>query len=115
MSLPRRGEVWLVDLGAPRGHEQAGSRPAIVLQTDDLRHLSTLVIVPLSTKPNLASTATNVLVLRGEGGLVEDSVALCHQIRVLDKRRLLGKIGELAAERMSEIEASVAFLLQLPT
>ncbi|MBZ5727857.1 MAG: type II toxin-antitoxin system PemK/MazF family toxin [Acidobacteriia bacterium] len=42
MNPARRGEVWLVDLGQPKGdHEQAGRRPAVILQTDDLSPLST--------------------------------------------------------------------------
>src|SRR5713226_6361648 len=115
MSLSKRGEVWLVDLGDPRGHEQAGPRPAIILQTDLLEHLNTIVVIPLSTKPNRVSSAANVLLLQGEAGLEQDSVAFCHQIRALDKRRLRNKIGELEPERISEIETAIAFLLHLPT
>jgi|SRR5450432_551067 mRNA interferase MazF len=115
MGLPKRGEVWLADLGEPRGHEQAGARPALVLQTDILGHLSTLVVIPLITKPNRASSATHIPIPQGEAGLSLDSVALCHQIRALDKTRLQRQLGEVTAETLSEIEAAIAFLLNLPT
>jgi mRNA interferase MazF len=46
-----------------------------------------------------------------EAGQERDSVALCHQIRALDRRKLLHKIGQLAPERLSEIEAVVLFVL----
>jgi len=40
MSPAKRGEVWWVDLGQPKDdHEQAGRRPAIIFQTDDLSRL----------------------------------------------------------------------------
>jgi mRNA-degrading endonuclease toxin of MazEF toxin-antitoxin module len=48
MNTAKRGEVWLVDLGQPKDHEQAGQRPAVIFQTDDLSPLSTVVVIPLT-------------------------------------------------------------------
>jgi mRNA interferase MazF len=111
----RRGEVWLLDLGQPKDdHEQAGRRPAIILQTNDLSVLSTVVIVPLTTQPKRAGFASTVWIPATDAGLDRDSIALCHQIRVLDRRKLIRRIGELAPERLSEIEVAVAFVLGLP-
>ena len=115
MNLSLRGEVWLVDLGEPRGREQAGTRPALVLQTDLMGHLNTVVVIPLSTKPNRASLATNIPIPQREAELERESVAICHQIRALDKTRLRHRIGVLTEERLSEIEAAIAFLLHMPT
>lgn len=53
----------------------------------------------------------SVLILAGEAGLDRDSVALCHQIRALDRRKLLYRIGDLAPERLSEIELAMVFVL----
>ena len=51
MNPAARGEVWFADLGEPRNdHEQAGRRPVIILQADDLFPLSTVVIIPFTTK-----------------------------------------------------------------
>jgi len=116
MSPARRGEVWLVDLGEPKDdHEQVGRRPAIILQTDDLSHLSTVVMIPLTTQSRRAGFANTVLISKREAGQDRDSVALCHQIRALDRRKLIHKIGELAPERLSEIELAVVFVLGLPS
>lgn len=115
MSPAKRGEVWFVDLGPPKdGHEQAGRRPVMILQTDDLSLLSTAVIIPFTTQLKQAGRSHTVLVPANEAGLELDSVALCAQMRALDRRRLIRKIGELTPERLSEIELAAAFVLGLP-
>ncbi len=115
MSPASRGEVWLLNLGQLKDdHEPAGRRPAVILQTDDLSILNTTVIVPLTAQSKRAGFATNVCIPANEAGQDFDSVALCHQICVVDRRRLIHKIGDLAPERLSEIEVAVAFVLGLP-
>jgi mRNA interferase MazF len=116
MTPANRGEVWLANLGPVRGdHEQLGRRPVIILQTDDLLPLNTVVIIPLTTQLSRAEFANNVLIPADEGGQDQDSVAQCHQIRALDRRHLVHKIGELMPERLSEIEFAVMFVLGLPS
>lgn len=38
-------------------------------------------------------------------------MALCHQLRVLDKTRLQRKLGELSEETMTAIESRVVFTM----
>jgi mRNA interferase MazF len=116
MNPANRGEVWLADLGHQRDdHEQLGRRPAIIFQTDDLSAFTTVVIIPLTTQLKRAGFPNTVLIPAGEAGQDHDSVALCHQIRALDRRRLIHKIGELAPESLSEIELALMFVLGLPS
>lgn len=116
MNPARRGEVWLADLGEPKGdHEQAGKRPAVILQTDYLSALSTVVIVPLTGQAKHARLAHTVFIPAKEAGQDLDSFALCAQIRALDCRKLTRRIGELTPERLSEIETTVTFVLGLPS
>jgi mRNA-degrading endonuclease toxin of MazEF toxin-antitoxin module len=59
MNPAGRGEVWLADLGVPKDdHEQAGRRPAVIFQTDDLSLLSTVVVIPLTTQSKRAGLRT---------------------------------------------------------
>ena len=113
MNAAKRGEVWLADLGEPKqdDHEQAGLRPAVVFQTDDLSPLGTVVIIPLTTQLKRAGFASTVLIPARRAGQERDSVALCHQIRAIDRRRLLRQVGEVAPDLMNKIETAVLFVL----
>ena len=104
----RRGEVWLVNFGDPSGPEQAGVRPAIVLQNDLLNpYVETSIVVPLTTKTKRLTIPTTVFLPAGEAGLPEDSVVLCHQVQVRGKVRLLSRYGALSPERLVEVQNAV--------
>ncbi len=114
MPTASRGEIWWADLGAPEGHEQSGLRPVVVLQAEDLNHLSTTIVVPLSSKTHHAGFATVVHLPAADTGMNADSYALCQHLRVLDREKLQRKAGDLSPIRLSDIEAAVAFILGLP-
>ncbi len=108
----KRGEVWFADLGPPRGAEQAGQRPVLVLQHDRFTpSLKTVVVVPFTGNLRRARHPTCVLVRRGQGGLASDSVALCHHIQVTDNKNLLNRLGVVSAQVLADVEACVALTL----
>lgn len=78
-----RGDVVLCDLNPVIGTEQVGIRPVAVLQIDRANAVSPhTVIVPFTTKIRRALLPSRVFVPAGVGGLSQDSVVLCEQIRV---------------------------------
>ena len=108
----KRGEVWLADLNPTRGSEQGGTRPVIIFQNDIVSRFSTTVItIPLTTNLRRASLPTCLLIPTGEGGLAQDSGALCYQLRVLDRTRLQRKLGELTPETLTNLEGIVLLTL----
>ena len=108
----RRGEIWIANLDPTQGSEQAGVRPTIIFQNDTIsRYTTTVISIPLTTNLRRASLPSCVLIPSGEGGLTQDSVALCHQLRVLDKTRLRNKIGELNPEILVQLENIILFTL----
>jgi mRNA interferase MazF len=85
-----------------------------VFQDDRLsRAGNTVVVIPFTTSVQWAKLPTCVFIPVGTGGLPQDSVALCHQIRVLDKRGIAGRIGTLPPSTMNEIERVVRTTLGL--
>jgi mRNA interferase MazF len=108
----KRGDIWLADLNPIRGSEQAGTRPVLVFQNDVINALTTTVVaIPLTTNLRRAALPSCVQVAKGEGGLASDSVVLCHQLRVLDKSRLLRQIGTITPQTIAAVENCVLFTL----
>ncbi|WP_448602737.1 type II toxin-antitoxin system PemK/MazF family toxin [Thermoleptolyngbya sp.] len=103
--LYHRGEVWLASLSPTQGSEQSGIRPVILFQSDVVSRFSTTVVtIPLTTNLRRAALPICLPIQQGNGGLTQDSVALCFQIRVLDKTRLIRKLGQLAPETVVQLE-----------
>jgi mRNA interferase MazF len=107
-----KGDVWLVDLPETVGHEQYGTRPAVVL-AEITRHLI-VIIVPISKNMKTAEAPyTAVIDPSRENGLSVPSVALGLQIRAVDKKRLLNKLGVLDSADLSRIDAELKSMLKL--
>ena len=109
-----RGDVVLCDLNPVVGTEQAGVRPVVILQIDRANAVSPhTVIVPFTSKIRRALLPSHALVPAGAGGLSQDSVALCEQIRVIDKRRIIKVLGHLDEPYLEEIARALCTILGL--
>jgi len=109
-----RGDVVLCDLNPIVGTEQAGIRPVVIVQIDRANAVSPhTVIVPFTTKIRRALLPSHAFVPAGVGGLHQDSVALCEQIRVIDKRRITQVLGHLDDPHMEEVAKALRTILGL--
>jgi len=105
----RRGEVWWVSLDPTCGSEIRKTRPAVVLTADALnRARRTAVVVPLSSGPTPRPPIVAATPSAGEG-----SVAVCDQVRVIDKGRLTRLSGQLAPADLRAVEDAVRAVLEL--
>ena len=93
-----RGNIVIVVLTGATGSEQGKMRPVVVIQNDiGNRYSPTTIVVPLTSKQKKKSMKTHVLIKKTkENGLSEDSVALCEQVRTIDKSRIKTKIGKIS-------------------
>ncbi|MEM7757427.1 MAG: type II toxin-antitoxin system PemK/MazF family toxin [Cyanobacteria bacterium P01_A01_bin.40] len=107
-----RGEVWLANLNPIQGSEQGGTRPVIIFQNNIISKFSTTIItIPLTTNLRRAKLPSSLLIISGQGSLEKDSVALCHQLRVIDITRLKKKLGQLDSSVISDLETKVLLTL----
>ncbi|MDJ0676458.1 MAG: type II toxin-antitoxin system PemK/MazF family toxin [Calothrix sp. MO_167.B42] len=108
------GEIQLADLNPTRGSEQAGIRPVIIVQRDNLQRFTrTVVVIPLTSNVRRAQIPGTVLIPAGEGGLTQDSVALCYQIVVLDRQRLQRHLGNLSPNFVLVLKEALKYTLEL--
>lgn len=98
MSVPRQREIWLVRLDPISGHEQAGTRPAVIVSRDEVNRSgwSLCIGVPLSTRDR--RSPLHVEIPPPEGGVRVASFALVDQIRALDRSRLVERWGRVDVE-----------------
>ncbi len=109
-----RGDIYLADLNPSRGSEQAGIRPVIIVQRNNLeRFTRTVVVVPLTSNTRRARIPGTVLIRAGEGGLAQDSVALCYQIVVIDRQRLQRHLGTLSPSYILTLKEALKYTLEL--
>ena len=106
------GEIWMASLDPVRGYEQAGTRPVLILQTDPLNNfLRTIVTVPLTSNLKWGQYPFCVFLPIHEGNLTSDAIALCHQLRVSDKTRLIRRMGQVSDATLTKIEQAVSITL----
>lgn len=110
--FPRRGEIWLVNWNPARGSEQAGKRPALVIQNDiGNERASTTIVAAISS--SLKIFPMNVKIEPPDGRLEFPSIVKTSQILTVDKKRLEKKIGQLSKEKMEEVDQAIKLSLDL--
>jgi mRNA interferase MazF len=108
---PRRGELWLVALGAARSSEPGKHRPAVVVSVDEILagiEDELVVVVPVSS--SRAGSPLRPDVSPAEG-VDTQSVAVCRGIRAVARTRLLERLGTVAPDTMHKIERALAVVL----
>ena len=110
--FPRRGDVWLVNWNPARGSEQAGRRPALVIQNDiGNEKAATTIVAAIST--SLKIYPMNVRIDPSEGGLKVSSIVKTSQILTVAKERLEKRLGILGAEKMKEVNRAIKLSLDI--
>ena len=112
-----RGDVLWIELPNPQGgsgHEQAGRRPAVVVQADNPGSLSTIMIVPFTGQLAAGRFPYTIQVdPSAENGLASPSVLLVFQLRAIDKRRILQKAGTLEQKYVDRLDQMLLQLLDI--
>lgn len=110
---PARGDVWLAQLDPARGHEQAGTRPVVVISTDAFNSgaAGLVVVVPMTT--TYRNVPWYVEAQPPEGGVRRTSYIKCEDIRSISRERLIMRWGTVSRRVLAEIEDRLRILLEL--
>ncbi len=111
-----RWGIFLVNLDPTIGSEQGKTRPVLVISDDDINTILPVInILPLtSLKSGRRIYPNEVLLKKEQSGLDKDSLVLCHQIRTIDKKPLIKKLGDVKNDGIrTEIIDALSFQLGL--
>jgi len=111
----RRGQVWWVDLGEPRGSEPGFRHPALVLQRDEVNasKLATVVVCVLTSNKAHAGAPGNTLLPKRTTGLPRDSVANASQLATLNKSDLETLAGTVPKHLLDKVDDGIRWFLHL--
>ena len=111
---PNRGEVWLVNFDPTIGAEIRKKRPAVVVSSDGIGKLPIKLIAPITEWQsafkhniwhiNVAPDSNN--------GLKKVSAVDTLQLRGVDTKRFIRRMGRLPAPLMEEIAAAIAAVVE---
>ncbi len=105
-------EIWLADLNPRIGTEPGKKRPVVVVQTDLLNefHPSTLVC-PVTSKVNKEAQLLRVHLKKGQ--LNRPSDILVDQVRAIDNKRFLKRLGKLSKEQAETLKTNIRVVLDI--
>lgn len=114
-TIPRRGELYVVDWNPARGSEQAGRRPGLVVSNDlGNRSAPTVIVASITSRVSERRYPFQVRVPQAAGtGLTRDSTVNCAQFITISKDRLERYIGALPPELMRQVDAALRVALNL--
>ena len=103
----RRGDVFRLRLGRRHGHEQSGVRYGVIVQSDALMRLSTVLVAPTSTAVRQASFRPEIEI---DGDVTR---VLVEQTGAIDVTRLGDHHGHLSVEEQWGVDLALETVLDL--
>lgn len=108
-------EVWIADLNPQIGTEPGKTRPVLVLQTNLLNNIGhpSTIVCPITTNVQKDADILRVHIEKGTANLQENCDIMMDQIRAIDNKRLIKKIGNLTVELVKKVKENIIVVLDL--
>jgi mRNA interferase MazF len=106
---PQKGEIYLTALDPTVGHEIKKTRPALIIQNNTSNRYSAItMLAPITSTVRLPLSPLHVLLPADTStGLSVASVAVFNQIRAVDRKRLIRKLGEVDALVLLQVDEAI--------
>lgn len=110
----RQFEIWLANLNPRMGTEPGKTRPVLIVQTDLLNQIHPSVIIcPITTNIQPDSEILRVHLNKHLSGLKREGDVMIDQIRAIDIRRLIRRIGVLSTKQERLVKENLKCILDL--
>ncbi len=115
MTFPRRGDIYLVAFDPTVGHEIQKTRPAVVIQNDVSNEHSPITTVAAVSSQFRDPPHPREVPVRPvlKTGLSQPSAVILNQIRSIDRRRLVKRLGSLDSATMLRVDDALRISLGL--
>jgi mRNA interferase MazF len=110
----KRGDVVVANLDPTIGVEIKKTRPVIVLSNDSINQFSQLVVVVPLTKNTAHRSPSHAIIPKGVARLTFASKVVTEQIKAVDKRRLVKRLGSLTPALLAQVERALKNTLAFP-
>jgi len=108
-------EIWIADLNPQIGTETGKTIPVLTVQTNLLNkipHPST-IICPLTTNVKKDVELLRVHLKKGDANMLEDCDIMIDQLRAIDNKRLIKKIGDLLPNLIETVKENIRIVLDI--
>jgi len=103
-----RGEIWFYKGKQQEGHVQSGSRPVLIIQNNTGNSNSNTTIVAFLTSTVKKEMETHVTIEPDKrNGLSKKSCVLLEQIKTIDKRFLIARMGKADISVMVRVDEAL--------
>ena len=111
---PLRGDIWLVNFDPTLGAEIRKTRPAVIVSSDGVGRLPVKLVAPLTEWKDAFGESAWLVRIEPDtrNGLSKTSAADMLQLRGMDLRRFVSRLGHVSPELMDEIAAAVAIVVE---
>lgn len=111
----KQGEIWLINLNPSIGAEIKKTRPAIIVNDNEMGKLPLKIIVPVTDWKDKYQIAPWMVKIEpnNKNKLRKISSADCFQVRSLSEERFVKKIGKIDEEILDEIKEGLAKVLSI--
>ena len=107
-------DIWTADLNPQLGTEPGKIRPVLIVQTDLLNSLHpSTIICPITTNVVKESDILRVHIKKGISNMQKSSDLMIDQIRAIDNKRFVQKIGELPKDIRKTVVENLKIILDL--
>lgn len=110
----RRGDVFIAALDPVIGSEISKTRPVLIVSNDqNNRYSATVTVLPVTSGNLERIYPFEIFLPAGTANLPKDSKVKADQIRTLDKRRLLKRLGTVEKTLIPRIEKAIKIHLAM--